>query len=233
MKASRTGVRIVNTLDAPGGSSDHQQRLLAIRQDPQVRVLARKWAGDSGLADDALQTAYYKVATVKDPKRIDNLYAYFLTVLRNEIKSLFVLRRAATPLENPEDALDRGQHGAVVCGPARSRPVDEMVCTAQLARSLRARLAVHRASLEAAVPARSDDPRRYRTVICNSAEQVLLDGLNGEPGDADSNGALRAAYPEYFAQPGASANLLHQRFRRAREDLKALLQSIVDRDELT
>ena len=84
MRASRTGVRIVGNLDTPGGSSDHQQQLLAIRQDPQVSYLARKWAGDLGLAEDALQTAYYKVATVKDRKRIDNLYAYFLTVLKNE-----------------------------------------------------------------------------------------------------------------------------------------------------
>ena len=53
-------------------------------------------------------------------------------------------------------------------------------------------------------------------MIYDSAEQVLRDGINGEPSDADSNDAFRAAYPEYFAQPGASANLLHQRFRRAR-----------------
>ncbi len=231
VEASQTGVRIVNNLDAPGGSSDHQQRLLAIRQDPQVSNLARKWVSDPCLAEDALQTAYYKVATVKDPKRIDNLYAYFLTVLKNEIKSLYALRQATTPLEHPEDTLDPGQHSIVVCGPARSRPVDEIVCTAQLAEFLRARLAVHRASLEAAVPARGD-PLRYRTVIYGSAEQVLLDGLNGEPSEADSNEALRAAYPEYFAQPGASANLLHQRFRRARADVKALLQAVVQRDEL-
>ena len=232
MRASRTGVRIVGNLDTPGGSSDHQQQLLAIRQDPQVSYLARKWAGDLGLAEDALQTAYYKVATVKDRKRIDNLYAYFLTVLKNETRSLYALRQAATPLENPEEALDRGQHGTVVCGPARSRPVDELICTAQLAEFLRARLTIQRASLEAAVPARGDPPR-YRTVIYRSAEQVLWDGLNGEPSEADSNEALRAAYWEYFAQPGASANLLHQRFRRARMDVKALLQAIVDPGELT
>lgn len=232
-KASRTGVRIVDNLDAPGRLSDHQQRLLAIYQDPQVSNLARKWAGNSGLAEDALQTAYYKMATVKDPKRIDNLYAYFLTVLKNETKSLYALRPAAIPLESPEYALDRDQHGTAVCGPARSRQADEIICTAQLAETLCARLAVRRAGLEAAVPARSDDPRRYRIVIYGSAEQVLLDGLNGEPSDADSNEALRTAYPEYFAQPGASANLLHQRFRRAREDLKVLLQSVVDRRELT
>lgn len=83
------------------------------------------------------------------------------------------------------------------------------------------------------IPARSEDPRRYRIVIYHAAEQVLLDGLNGEASDADSNEAFRAAYPGYFAQPGASANLLHQRFRRAREDVKALLQEVVDRGELT
>ena len=62
---------------------------------------------------------------------------------------------------------------------------------------------------------------------------VSDDGINGEPSDADSNDTFRAAYPEYFAQPGAAANLLHQRFRRAREDVKALLQAVVRRDELT
>jgi len=75
--------------------------------------------------------------------------------------------------------------------------------------------------------------RVYRAVICDAAGQVLRDGINAEPNDADSNDAFRAAFPEYFAQPGASANLLHQRFRRAREDVKALLQAVVNRDELT
>jgi len=70
-------------------------------------------------------------------------------------------------------------------------------------------------------------------VVCDAAGQVLRDGINGEPSDADTNPALRAAYPEYFAQPDASADLLHQRFRRARENVKALLQAVVSRDELT
>ena len=111
----------------------------------------------------------------------------------------------------------------MVCGAARSRPIDDTVRILLLARSLRARLAARRKSLLAAIPARSDDPRRYRTVIYDSIEQVLIDGLNGEASDADSNDAFRATYPGYFARPGASANLLHQRFRRAREDVKALL----------
>ena len=83
------------------------------------------------------------------------------------------------------------------------------------------------------MPTRSGNPALYRAAICTSAEGVLRDGINAEPSDADSNDAFRAAYPAYFAQPGASANLLHQRFRRAREDVKALLKAVVRRDELT
>ncbi len=70
-------------------------------------------------------------------------------------------------------------------------------------------------------------------MIYAAAEQVLRDAINEEPSEADTNDAFRAAYPEYFDQPGASANLSHQRFRRAREDVKALLQAVVSRDELS
>ena len=83
------------------------------------------------------------------------------------------------------------------------------------------------------MPARSDDPALYRAVIYTSAEGVLRDGINGEPSDADSNDAFRAAYPEFFASGDASANLCHQRFSRARSDVRTLLQSVVSRDELT
>ena len=223
----------MNNLDAPGGSLDFQRRLLVVRHDPQVIGLARKRAGDPHLAEDALQTAYYKVATARHPERIDNLHGYFVTVLKNEITALRALRRKTAPWENPGVAVEPGRAGTVVCGPARSRPVDDLVRTSLLAKSVRARLAAGRESLLAAIPARSDDPGCYRTVIYASATQVLLNGLNGEAGDSDSNDAFRAAYPEYFAQPGAPANLLHQRFRRAREDVKALLQAVVDHDELT
>jgi hypothetical protein len=227
-------VRIVNNLDAPGGSLDFQQRLLETRHNPQVIGLAYKWVGnDPHLAKDALQIAYYNVATFAHPERISNLHAYFLTVLKNEINALHVQRQKATPLQNPGAALELDRHGTVVCGPARSRSIDDLVRTSLLASSVRTRLVARRESLLLAIPARSDDTRCYRIVIYHSAEQVVLDGLNGEASDADSNDAFRAAFPEYFAQPGASANLLHQRFRRAREDVKALLQAVVNRDELT
>ncbi len=70
-------------------------------------------------------------------------------------------------------------------------------------------------------------------MIAVAAEQVLRDAIDGVSGESDSNDAFRAAYPEYFDQPGATPNTLHQRFRRAREDVKALLQTVVSRDELS
>ena len=104
-------MRIVNNLDAPGGSSVFRRRLLAIRQDSQVISLAHKWAGDPHLAEDALQTAYYKVATAEDPEGIDNLQVYYVRVLKNEIRALLPPRRAI-PVENPEAAPQPGPASA-------------------------------------------------------------------------------------------------------------------------
>jgi len=84
----------------------------------------------------------------------------------------------------------------------------------------------------AAVPARSHDPGRYRAVIVAVAEQVLRDVITGELSEADTNAVFRAAYPQYFAEPGCAENTCHKRFRRARADMRALLQAVVRRDEL-
>jgi hypothetical protein len=217
--------------DTPGGSSDFQQELLAIRQDPQVGRVALSWASAPDLAEDILQAAYCGLAALKHPERVDNLRAYYLRALKNEASRLYTARRA-TPVENPEDTMAPGQHGTVLCRPVPVRPLDEMVGFSLQAQSWLKRLGDDRHRLLDAVPARSDDPARYRALIDAAAEQVLRDGINGEASAADSNDAFRAAYPEYFAQPDASADLLHQRFRRARLDVKTLLQDIVSRGEL-
>jgi DNA-directed RNA polymerase specialized sigma24 family protein len=221
-------VYTINPDDEPAG---FRQELLALWQDPQVRSLALKWAGDVYLAEDVLQTTYCRLRAVKHLERIDNLRAYFLTVLKNEVYRLYVPRRV-TPLENPEDALHPGPPGTAEFGRDQSRPVDEAVCIALRAQYWLKRFADERDCLLAAVSARSADPDRYRAVICAAAEQVLHDGINGEPSEAGTNAAFRAAYPEYFDQRDASANACHQRFRRAREDVKAALQAVVRRDEL-
>jgi DNA-directed RNA polymerase specialized sigma24 family protein len=210
----------LDNTDAPGGSSDFQQELLALRQDPQVKKLAWKLVGDLDLVEDLNQTVFCKLAALKHPERIGNLRGYYLRVLRNEATKLYTLRQE-TPFEDPDSI------------PAPAQPIDDKVCNLSCHHTWLQRLGARREVLLAAIPARSEDPSRYRIVIYHAAGQVLLDGLNGEASDVDSSDAFRAAYPEFFAQPGASANLLHQRFRRAREDVKALLQSVVYLDELT
>lgn len=220
----------MNNPDASDGSHKLQRELLAIRQDTQVRRRALRLAdGDVDRAEDGLQTAYVNVATVGHPERIRDLRAYFLRVLRNEILGQYVLPRPIAP-EDLEDALDRG---TAICGPIPSRPIDEMVDSAIRSQSMLKRLSDKRDRLLAAIPARSDAPLHYRGVIYEAAVQIVRDAGNGEVSDADSSEALRAAYVDYFAQAGASANLLHQRFRRAREDIRALLQAKIFRDELT
>ena len=162
----------MDNTDTPGGSSDFQQELLVIRQDPQVRKLALRWAkGDADLAEDALQTAYIKVATVRHPERIEKRRAYFLRVLKNEIAGQYALPQA-TPVDDLEDALDRG---IVVCGPVPPRPIDETACSSLRTQSLLKCLGDGRDCLLATIPARSDDPRRYRALIYDAAVQIVRD----------------------------------------------------------
>jgi DNA-directed RNA polymerase specialized sigma24 family protein len=210
----------LDSTDAPGGSSSFQQELLALRKDPQVKGLARRLVGDLGLVEDLHQAVCLRLTALKHPEQIENIRRYYLRVMRNEATRLYALR-SETPFEDPDSV------------PAPAQPVEDKVCNSLRDHIWLQRLAARRETLWAGIPARSADPRRYRTVVYHSAGQVLFDGLNGDASDADSNDSFRAAYAEYFAQPGASANLLHQRSRRAREDVKALLQVVVDRDELT
>ena len=75
--------------------------LKELRQDPEIRSLAQRYAGNPSLAADALQAAFYATAAIKHPDRIDNLRAYFIRVLKHE-----AYRLCASAIEDP------GQHGA-------------------------------------------------------------------------------------------------------------------------
>jgi DNA-directed RNA polymerase specialized sigma24 family protein len=205
----------------------HEQ-LTEIREDPGIKRLARRYSGHPDLADDALQRTYYILARLENLEQIKNLRAYFCKVLIREVHR------------------ERGQLGAALVedftrvvearqdagGPVSPSSVDDTVGFSLQARSWLKRLADERDGLLAAIPARSDDPDRYRAVIYAAAEQVLRDGINAEPSDADTDDAFRAAYPEYFDQPDRLPNTLYQRFHRARDDVKDLLQAIVNRGEL-
>lgn len=207
------------------------QQLAEIQEDPPIQRLALRHAGHADVAYDALQSTYYAIARLKNLEQIDNLRPYFCKVLIHEVYR--ELGQLGAALVEDFALVTEAGHGAVSLHPVSSPSIEDAVRIWLLAQCWFKRLADERDRLRAAVPARSGDPGRYRAVIYSAAEQVLRHGISGEPSDADSNGAFRAAYPEYFAQPDASANLLHQRFRRAREDLKALLQAVVRHDELT
>lgn len=207
------------------------KQLAETLEDPRIKGLALWYAGNPALAGDALQNTYFALARLEHLGQIQNLRAYIHKVLLREINrernqlGVALVDDFARVVEAHQDTAG-GQ-------PAPPSAVDDTVCTSVQAQVWLERFAAQREDLRDAVPARAGDPARYRTVICGAAEQVLRDGINGEPSEADTNDALRAAYPQYFDQSDAAPNTLHQRFRRAREDVRALLQAVVNRDELT
>lgn len=218
------------TTTTPDRWPDFQQDLLAIRNDPGVRSLALRRARDPELAEDALQTAYCAVARVTNPAAIRDLRAYFCRVLLREIHRLRG-QLGATLMEDFTSVADayQGRSGGNL--PAR-RPVAETVCTYLLAEAWLEPFAARRRELADRVPGRSPDPRRYREVIVDVAERVLCRIITEEVSNADCNAALSTAYPEWFGEPGCAENTRDQRFRRAREDVRALLQTIIDRKDL-
>jgi DNA-directed RNA polymerase specialized sigma24 family protein len=190
------------------------RRLLEIWQDRQVMGYARRRAGDRDIAEDAMQTTYYLMAKLRNLAEIENLKAYFYQVLRHEIdRERGQLR--AVPIED----FARGAEDHQPTG------FEDAVCTSLQFWYLHKQLAANRKELLASLPARSRDSSRHRAVVYAAACQILSDGMKGEASEADTNEALQASYPEYFAQLGASANTCHQRFLRTRSDIRALLQA--------
>jgi hypothetical protein len=204
------------------------EQLLGIRQDPKVRRLALRRAGDVELARDALNQAYYAVAR-RGPEGIKDLRAYYCRTLINVVNDLRC-QSTASLTEDFERVAESHQDKSG-CVPL-PRPVDEAVCSLLLAEAWLEPFAIRRGELAAQVPGRSPDPKRYRAVIVTASGRVLRANVTGDVSDADSNPELIAAYPEWFAEPGCAENTRHQRFCRARADVRDLLGTIVSRDDL-
>jgi hypothetical protein len=216
-----------------GGNPDRARRsfleqLLEIRQDPKVKALALRRAGDLGLADDALNEAYYAVAR-RGPEGIRDVRAYYCRTVINVANSMRY-EFAPSWTEDLERIAESSQDG--LGGQVVPHSVDETVCGRLLANAWLESFAIRRRELAGQVPGRSPDPARYRATIVAASEQVLYASVTGDVSDADSNPGLIAAYPEWFAEPGCAENTRHQRFSRARADLHALLSSVVSRDDL-
>lgn len=215
---------------SPHGRPDFQQELLGIRNDPKVKSLARRRAGDPDLAEDALQEAYCAVARVANPAAIRDLRAYFCQALIREVYHLRGQLGAASvdDLASLADARQE-RSGTSLIAP---RPVDETVITNLLDEARLRSFAASRRKLADAAPSRSADPDRYANVTVAVAEWVLRAGMTEVVRDVDLNAALSSAYPEWFDEPGCAGNTRHQRFRRAREDIRALLRTIINPDDL-
>ena len=213
----------------PAGRQDYFRQLLEIREDPQVNRLARMRAGDPELAGDALQQTYDTMARIKDPGRIEDPKAYFCRVLLRTINALRGQLGAVLPDDFTAlaDACSGKTHDE-----ALPRPLDETVAASLLAKGWLERFAVNRRVLMTGVPSRSPDPGRYRELIVSVAEQVLRSIVTVDVCDADSNAALCAAYPEWFAPDGGTAGNAHQRLSRARADMRSLLRTIISREDL-
>ena len=201
-----------------------------IREDPEVKQLALRRARNRELAEDALQEAYWAVARVADPAAIRDLRAYFRQVLIREVYHL-TGQLGATVVEDLTGLLDTRQSKADNRADA-PRPVFDTVCTNLLAKKALTCVTRQRARLTSEVPGRSPDPDRYRAVIVTVAERVIRTIIIGDVSNADHNAALRTAYPEWFAERGRTEETYHQRFSRARADVRTLLKQMISRDDL-
>jgi DNA-directed RNA polymerase specialized sigma24 family protein len=93
----------------PGEGSDFQRELMAIRENPKVKSLALRHAGDLDLAEDTLEDAVWAVGQ-QDPQTIKNLRAYFCTVLIHKVHRLRNQRGAAS-VADPEVLAGTRQRG--------------------------------------------------------------------------------------------------------------------------
>jgi len=206
------------------------RQLVEIWKDPWIKSLARRYAGDPDMADDALQSAFCAVARVSHLDRVENLRAYFCRVLIHEVHRERAQLRAA--LVEDFDRVTEEWQGAIDSHRTSPPSLGNAVCITLQGMSWLKRLVDEREHLLAGVPARSNDPGRYRAVIYAVAELILRAGIGGDADEADANDALCASYPEYFRQLGVTPNARDQRFHRARMDVRALLQNVVSHDEI-
>jgi DNA-directed RNA polymerase specialized sigma24 family protein len=203
-------------------STDPVDRLVTIREDPRIRGLARQWAGNAEAAADALQSTFEAMYRLRHLAEIENLSGYFVRVLRRMVYQELGQLNAVLPDDFSRLAEER-----------RSTPsFEDGVCLSLEAQDRYERFRAERDHLVRTVSARGGDKPRYRAVIGDAAELILRSSLRGESSEADRPPALRAAYPEYFAEPGVAPNTLDQRCHRAVKDVRKLLEALL-RSELS
>jgi DNA-directed RNA polymerase specialized sigma24 family protein len=210
--------------NAEGRLAAARERLVEIWADHQIRAIARKYADRPQDAEDALQATYLAMYRLPYLDRIDNMRAYFCRVL---IRAVYHDQRQLGALLVEDFALvTEASEAGTSDLRLPQEGVEDAACASVQAQHWHRRLTQDRGKLTAGVPSRSDDPARYQRMVYDAAEQILQAGISGEPSEADSNDAFRAACPDYFDAPGTAKNTSHQRFSRARADVRDLLQEV-------
>jgi DNA-directed RNA polymerase specialized sigma24 family protein len=212
---------------------DHHQDLARIVADPEMRRLAVRRAGSRELAEDAMQETARAIAERKNPDAIENLRGFFYVALIREIDHQ-LSRPAAIPAADIGALSDRGQDRTTPATPVPHASVHDEVHVRLLAEAVLERFELEhaRAALMALVPARSDDPHRYRAAIVSTARAVFELLLDGHVAAADWNAILKTIYPQWCDEPGLARATMDQRLSRARRDVQSLLRSLLSRDQL-
>lgn len=221
----------MHSTTTPAGWPEFHEELRKIREDPQItRYALARARGDRDLAQDGLDDAFWSLGRVRHPERIRNLRAVVYRAVRNAINRQ--RNQLGAALVEDFGAVAERHQDEPGCHALPFRPLDETVSLYLLAETWLKQFTTRHVELITKIPGRSSDRDRYRDVIAVTAEWLLLAIVSGDVCDADYNPALCAAYPEYFAEPDAAENTLHQRYSRARADVRSMLQSIIDRDDL-
>lgn len=206
--------------------------LAGVAAEPEMLRLATRRAGSRELAEDALQETVRAIAERKCSEVIENLRGFFYVSLIREIDHQLG-RPAAMPAADIGAISDRCQ-GTVVSAGHPTASVEGEAQVRILAETVLEWFERERARerLMELVPARSDDPHRYRTSIVATAKAIFELLIDGYVSTADWNVILRTSYPQWCDEPGLARAAIDQRLSRARRDVQSLLRSVLSRDQL-
>lgn len=212
-----------------GGSHD----VARIATDPEMIRRAVRRAGSRELAEDALQETVRAIVERKNPEPIENMPGFFYVALTREIDHQLG-RPSAIPAADISALSDRGPEPTPPVGVVPSAAVEAEAHLRLLAETVLSRFRGEQARerLMALVPARSEDPGRYRTAIISAARTIFELLLEGYVSAADWNVILKTAYPQWCDEPGLARAAMDQRLSRARRDVQSLLRSLLSRNQL-
>jgi hypothetical protein len=153
------------------GRLEFQQEPLAIRQDSEVKSLARRRTGIPEAAEERPQTAYCAVCLMANPVAVENLHACFCRGLICDVYRE-PGQLGATAAEDFAHLIGMHQ-GRSEIGSSGHRPVPKAVTVRLFGQGWQDVFSEGHGELTANVPSRSHDPTRHQASIVDVAEHRL------------------------------------------------------------